>query len=177
MMLFLASHRSFSAETATYRSYLNHTHNVEITRPPILHEVDYLSPPHDPPLQPSNLLPASPTRRGTARYVGIYICSEKNWGGDCNWHQILPENRAGEGQCIRIDHHGGIGSIGPDCGLEVVLFREEGCKDQVTNPMSFPGVTWMSMFQGFPNRDAMWVIAKDASEKGKAFDLEAGCPI
>ncbi len=74
-------------------------------------------------------------RRYLPPYVGIYICNQAHWRGDCHWHEIKPKDRERAGNCISFQQGGGLGSIGPDRGITVGIYLEKAC----TNIQRSPG--------------------------------------
>ena len=107
------------------------------------------------------------------------MCNKQQWQGDCHWHEILPEDRIGPGKCILVEQAGGIGSFGPDCGIEVAIFRKEGCPldSRVTAQVVYPG--WPTMFnflgKDYAKTDKLWVIASNLRDEQMAYNREAEC--
>ena len=93
---------------------------------------------------------------------GIYYCSGVAFTGPCRWQYIYPEDRKGQ-TCVWLRLEGGIGSIGPDYGIEIDIFTDPGCIKVVTERLTCPG--WPNM-DGFrdtfnaKNADA-WVKVRD----------------
>ncbi len=119
------------------------------------------------------------SHRRNPESIGIYICSERLWGGHCDWHEILPEDRKGgkEAACLKIHHEGGMGSVGPDWGIGVDLYLEPGCVEGTkrTGPLICPGWQFMDGFYDIKRQD-IWVKAFNIPQSQQASDRDAPCP-
>jgi hypothetical protein len=128
-------------------------------------------------ITPATQIPTPLTHRSN-EHKGIFICTGKSWTGTCSWHEIAPAARANYGSCISIKSPGGILSVGPDCGLEVKIYKKLGCVGGlVTGPLMYPG--WGNMDSWLENgaeTEQLWFGVRDTAIENRVFDDEAGCP-
>jgi hypothetical protein len=64
---------------------------------------------------------------------GVYICTGKNWTGNCYWENAVP------GYCHQYNL-GTSSSFGPDDGLICDIYETNNCKGSNFVPVDFPGL-------------------------------------
>ena len=96
---------------------------------------------------------------------GVYLCTEEDFAGQCNWIQLDPE-AIKNNECIMLEHSGGIMSLGPDYGLAVQVFTNsvtKKCDADSTIQLVCPG--WKNMMElGFVQSEKIWVRARNVPE-------------
>ncbi|KAF2735525.1 hypothetical protein EJ04DRAFT_192226 [Polyplosphaeria fusca] len=81
----------------------------------------------------------------------VYICTDKNFRGDCGWTMPNPDcHIAGTGEFAPE-------SIGPDPGGECTLYAKSDCSDKGVKSITFPGVG-----EGLPKFMAIKCVANQA---------------
>ena len=89
---------------------------------------------------------ASPlTRMDPHPPLGVYICSQPNWAGTCQWTPLIPSDDTGPCTLIPFTSSPRI-SFGPDPGVECKVWDDANCSQ---TPFSYTEVVWPGM-DNFP---------------------------
>ncbi|TID27265.1 hypothetical protein E2P81_ATG00028 [Venturia nashicola] len=88
----------------------------------------------------SVVIPMSMAERNAPDDTGIYICTDVDWQ-TCEHVLSKWGNSTSDAYCLQLD--GESSAVGPDPGLECVLYSSIDCKGTDSLKLRYPGYNWL----------------------------------
>ena len=123
------------------------------------------------------ILPLTLVQGLTAGFRGLYICPKPYWAGECFWKEIQPEERDGN-KCISLHSEHGFGSLRPDKGLRITVYRTNDCSGEpwdMLDKLDYSGediLATQHVAQGWKD---LWVTVKKLDRKEFKKNLPEQC--